>query len=271
MQKAFLYGANVHANGIRQHYIRYGGKGPVIVLVPGITSPAVMWGFVADELAADYDVYVLDVRGRGLSAGGADLDYSLNACAADINAFIGELGLRDVIGLGHSMGARHLVRAAHQGKIQRLLLVDPPVSGPGRRPYPATLASYVEAIALARHGATIDDLRRFTPTWSDEEIRLRTEWLHTCHEAAVIASFYGFQEDDIHQDIAALRVPTSLVTAERGGVVSSEDIDEIKSLCPGIHVTTIANAGHMIPWDNLPGFLIQVRGFLKEGVGFNAA
>ena len=42
----YLYGANVHANGIRQHYLRYGGKGPAVVIVPGITSPAVTWGFV---------------------------------------------------------------------------------------------------------------------------------------------------------------------------------------------------------------------------------
>ena len=34
------YGAHVHANGIRQHYLRYGGPGPALVLVPGITSPA---------------------------------------------------------------------------------------------------------------------------------------------------------------------------------------------------------------------------------------
>ena len=44
-----LYGAHVHANGIRQHYLRYGGKGSPLVLVPGITSPAITWGFVGDR------------------------------------------------------------------------------------------------------------------------------------------------------------------------------------------------------------------------------
>ena len=37
----FLYGAHVHANGIRQHYLRYGGHGPALILIPGITSPAI--------------------------------------------------------------------------------------------------------------------------------------------------------------------------------------------------------------------------------------
>ncbi len=34
----YLYGANIQANGIRQHYLRYGGQGLPIILVPGITS-----------------------------------------------------------------------------------------------------------------------------------------------------------------------------------------------------------------------------------------
>ncbi|WP_423056696.1 alpha/beta fold hydrolase, partial [Achromobacter xylosoxidans] len=84
----FLYGANVHANGIRQHYLRYGGadgaraERDALILIPGITSPAVTWGFVAERLGQRYDTYVLDVRGRGLSSADPGLDYSLDAQAA---------------------------------------------------------------------------------------------------------------------------------------------------------------------------------------------
>jgi len=105
-QTRLLYGANVHANGIRQHYLRYGGKGRTLVLVPGITSPAITWGFVADRLAETHDVYVLDVRGRGLSSKGPDLEYDLDTYAADVRGFIDALSLKDVVLMGHSMGAR---------------------------------------------------------------------------------------------------------------------------------------------------------------------
>ena len=47
--KTFLYGGHVRANGIRQHYLRYGGKGAPLVLIPGITSPAITWGFVGER------------------------------------------------------------------------------------------------------------------------------------------------------------------------------------------------------------------------------
>jgi len=52
----FLYGANVRANGIRQHYLRYGGNDgqrgerDAVVIIPGITSPAVTWGFLGASL-----------------------------------------------------------------------------------------------------------------------------------------------------------------------------------------------------------------------------
>jgi len=108
----FLYGAHVHANGIRQHYLRFGGTaGPrsdrdPVILVPGITSPAATWGFVAEQLGAHLDCYVVDVRGRGLSQAGAGMDYSLDAQAADLVALAHALGLDRYSVLGHSMGAR---------------------------------------------------------------------------------------------------------------------------------------------------------------------
>jgi N-formylmaleamate deformylase len=262
-----VFGAHVHANGIRQHYLRHGKRGArPLILVPGITSPAVTWAFVAEALAADFEVFTLDVRGRGLSEAGPHLDYGLDACADDLIAFAQALNLSQAVLMGHSMGARHGVRACRRDarRFERLALIDPPVSGPGRRAYPAKLPWYVDAMALARRGASVEDLRPFTPTWTDAEIALRAEWLHTCDEAAVLASYASFHEDDIYQDLAALNLPTLLMSAERGDVIREEDEAEIRGLNPAIQTIRVADAGHMIPWDNLPGFLAAVRPFLSE-------
>jgi N-formylmaleamate deformylase len=258
-----LAGGNVHANGVRQHYLRVGGAGPAVILVPGITSPAVTWAFVAERLASEFDVFVLDVRGRGLSEAGPHLDYGLNACADDVSAFAAAMGLERALAVGHSMGARHILRAAARGaRFERYVLVDPPVSGPGRRPYPTPLDWYLDALALARKGAGPEALRPFTPTWTDEQLAVRAEWLHTCDERAVIASFNGFHEDDVHPDFAMLRAPSLLVAAERGDVVREEDVRELQALNPGLLNARVPDAGHMIPWDNPDGFDAAVRAFL---------
>lgn len=225
----FLYGGNVHANGIRQHYLRYGGARTgrdAVIIVPGITSPAITWGFVGEQFGKQFDTYVLDVRGRGLSSAGDTLDYSLDAQAADVIAFAQALGLARFQIVGHSMGGRIGIRAARSSPagLTRLVMVDPPVSGPGRRPYPAQLPWYVDSIRLAVQGTDAEGMRRFCPTWTEEQRQLRAEWLHTCDERAMLASFEGFHADDIHADLPHVSVPTLLITAARGDVVLPADV-----------------------------------------------
>lgn len=259
-----LYGAHIHANGIRQHYLRYGGQGPAVVIVPGITSPAATWGFVAERLGRHCDTYVLDVRGRGLSQAGDTLDYGLDACAADVAAFAAALGLADYRLVGHSMGARIGVRVArrHPSGLARLVLVDPPVSGPGRRPYPSQLSWYIDSMRLARQGISVGQMRPFCPTWSEAHLRLRAQWLHTCDERAVRASFEGFHADDMHADLPHVTVPTLLMAAGRGGVIADVDIEEMQRLLPGLRTVRVPGAGHMIPWDDEEGFYAAFGDFL---------
>ncbi|MDM0020878.1 alpha/beta fold hydrolase [Variovorax saccharolyticus] len=264
----FLHGANVRANGIRQHYLRYGGKGPVVVIVPGITSPAATWGFVAERFGQHFDTYVLDVRGRGLSEASDALDYGLDACAADVAAFAEALALPDYQLVGHSMGARIGIRLARQNPqgLRKLVLVDPPVSGPGRRRYPSQLPWYVDSIRLARRGITIERMREFCPTWTPEQLRLRAEWLHTCDERAIVTTFDGFHQDDIHADLPHVKVPTLLMVAGRGGVIQPEDREELSRLLPALQVADVPNAGHMIPWDDEEGFYQAFGGFLGHAL-----
>ncbi|AWL06692.1 alpha/beta fold hydrolase [Massilia oculi] len=266
----FLYGGNVHANGIRQHYLRYGGAGgeraarDAVVIVPGITSPAITWGFVGERFGRHFDTYVLDVRGRGLSSASDELDYGLDAQAADLVAFADALGLDRYAVVGHSMGGRIGIRAAagRPRGLSKLVIIDPPVSGPGRRAYPSKLPWYVDSMRLAREGCSPQQMRDFCPTWTEEQLRLRAEWLHTCDERAVVASFEGFHADDIHQYLPALAQDVMLMVAARGDVLLAEDIEELRALVPGLAVSRVEDAGHMIPWDNEEGFYAAFGDFL---------
>jgi N-formylmaleamate deformylase len=283
MTSTFRYGAHVHANGIRQHYLRYGPAGSAasdtsgtprasIILIPGITSPAPTWGFVAETLGTWFDTYVLDVRGRGLSEASATMDYSLDAQAADVIAFAEALALGSESGqyalVGHSMGARIAIRAARSAPVGLAcaVLVDPPVSGPGRRPYPAQLPWYVDSIRQAAHGIGPEAMRAFCPTWTEEQLRMRAQWLHTCDERAMLTSFEGFHTDDIHADLPSLNVPSLLVSAARGDVVMDADVAEMQALVPHLLHVRVADAGHMIPWDNEAGFYDAISGFLKTNL-----
>jgi N-formylmaleamate deformylase len=266
VNSTFAYGGNVHANGIRQHYLRYGGKGPAVILLPGITSPAITWGFVAERLGQHLDVYVLDVRGRGLSESRDDLDYSIDGCATDVPAFAEAVGLERCALLGHSFGARIAVRVAsrYPDLVERMVIVDPPVSGPGRRRYPAKIEWYIESIRLMARGADHESLRPFLPTWNESQLRLRAEWLHTCSEKAVLDAYEDFHVDDMHADLTRLTLPTLLIVAGKGDVIRPEDATEMASLMPALSVVRVPEAGHMIPWDDEAGFMSALGNFLTS-------
>jgi N-formylmaleamate deformylase len=265
----FRYGGNVRANGIRQHYLRYAGDSvrsdlDPIVLVPGITSPAITWGFVGERLGRTFDTYILDVRGRGLSEASDALDYGLDAQADDVVAFAEALGLERYSILGHSMGGRIAMRAArrHPGHPTRLVLVDPPVSGPGRREYPSKLPWYMDSIAEAVQGMDHDAMRAYCPTWTEEQLRLRAEWLHTCDARAIRQSFEAFHTTDFHGDFPHVEQPTLLIRAGKGGVILDEDEAELRGLMPSLQSATVTDAGHMIPWDDEEGLYRALGDFL---------
>jgi N-formylmaleamate deformylase len=266
-ETTFRYGANLHVNRIRLHYLCFGADDPAedlppVIVIPGITSPAATWAFVGEVLGRTLRTYIVDVRGRGLSEGGAHLDYSLDACVEDIRQLAQALGLGSYALLGHSMGGRIAIRtAARDRHVVRVAFADPPLSGPGRRRYPRDLEDYLAVIRLARNGADAQALRRFSPNHAEEHLRVRAEWLHTCDEAAVAASYRGFQEDDIHADLATLKIPALFVVAGKGPLLPAE-IAEVRAILPHTIVRTVAQAGHMIPMDDLDGFIAATAEFL---------
>jgi N-formylmaleamate deformylase len=253
------------ANGLRHHFLEYGADGPALVVVPGITSPAITWDFVSVELAADYHVFTIDVRGRGLSDRGETGRYGLADYAADVAGLTEALALERPIVLGHSMGARIVAAfaALHPGAHGPLVLVDPPLTGPGRDPYPFPLEIYVDQLRAAAAGATADDIRPFFPSWTDRELRIRAEWLATCDETAVVETYENFHTEDFFGYWAATPPPVLFLYGLDSPVVTEAGLHDVLSTNPAARLVGVPGAGHMVPWDNLEGFLAETRTFLR--------
>lgn len=255
---------HILVNDVRLHYVWFcSGRRPLILL-PGITAPAATWEFVARRLALRHDVYVLDVRGRGLSERGADIGYKLDDYAKDVEQFVKQLDLTRPHIVGHSMGARIAVRLAstYPAVPGKLVIVDPPVSGPGRRPYPIPLEFYLDSLASVSNGEGFERMRKDFG-WSDEQLEMRMEWLPTCDRTAIVESHRSFHEEDIHGNMPSIKVETLLIYAEKGATVLPVEADEICRLIPGCKSRRIDDAGHMIPWDKFDEFIDAVNDFVN--------
>ena len=233
-----------------------GGLGRPAVVVPGITTPAGAYAFAARRLAATEaigDVYVLDMRGRGRSERSGPGTHRAGDYAADVLALIEHLGLVEPVLVGHSLGARVVAaaRVRTPGCSSAVVAIDPPMSGPGRRPYPIGLDRFVDGIHGAREGRGEQQAREHYPTWTDEQVRARGDWLGSCDEVAVVESYSWFHLEEFVTVWREVEPPALLVYGAESPVVTSEDVVELERANRRAASVAVRGAGHMVPWDNL--------------------
>jgi len=96
---------HVYTNGIRMHYyhaVRAPGK-PVIVMVHGVTDNGLCWTTLAEDLQKAYDIYMVDMRGHGLSDPFTDSDTG-TTLIDDVLGFVHAMKFGKPILMGRSMG-----------------------------------------------------------------------------------------------------------------------------------------------------------------------
>jgi haloacetate dehalogenase len=110
--------------------LRYGGKGPAVLLIHGNPLTHVHWHLVAPRLAERFTVVVTDLRGYGDSGkprGTADhSNYSFRRMALDHVEVMQHLGFDRFCVAGHDRGGRAACRMAldHPEKVLRLATFD---------------------------------------------------------------------------------------------------------------------------------------------------
>lgn len=236
----------VRNGSVRLHLLDYGGSGVPIVIVPGITSPAITTDFVARSLVDLGRPVVVDVRGRGLSDSGDS--YTLADYASDTLAVLD--GLDDPVVVGHSMGARIAAATAVRRPLRGTVLVDPPMSGPGRGPYPTTLEAFLGQLDEAVRGTTADEVARSWPRWPRREQELRARWLSSCSRTAIAETHRGFESEDFFDVWPSVPAPTTLLHGADSPVVTADGAKEAEATNPAASLVEIPDAGHMVFWDN---------------------
>jgi pimeloyl-[acyl-carrier protein] methyl ester esterase len=103
------------------------GRGPDVLLIPGLASTAEVWRGVADRLAGRRRLHLVSVRGFGdLPAGANASGAVMAAVAAEVRRYIAEQDLQRPALVGHSMGGQVGLRVAADagGRIGRVMAVD---------------------------------------------------------------------------------------------------------------------------------------------------
>lgn len=261
---------DIKANGLRLHYTRTGGEKPPVVLAHGFSDDGLCWTPVAEKLAADYDVIMVDARGHGRSDA-PKRGYGSAEHAADLAGVIAGLGLERPALLGHSMGAATALALAglYPGSVRAILLEDPPpfwISQPEGQPVRRRtgFADWIMDVKRKTRDELIAQAHGQSPTWAEAELG---PWADSKLRLSFRVLGRGkSQVVDWLATASQIRCPALLITADpdRGGLVTPEGASALKALLPQVRVAHIAGAGHSIRREQFGPYMDTVTAFLAE-------
>ena len=119
---------NVHANGLRLTYFERGiafkGKKPTLLFLHATGFHARVWDKIVDGLG-DFHSISVDQRGHGRTE--KKIITHWDEVIEDLTGLIETLDLKNIVGIGHSMGGHVLIGAASrmEDRFKSLVTIDP--------------------------------------------------------------------------------------------------------------------------------------------------
>ncbi len=115
----------VHVNGIRLHYLDWGGNGPVLLFLPGLGCNAHIFDEFAPRFADKFHVLGLTRRGHG-DSDYPETGYDIDTLTEDIRQFMDCMKIDQAILAGHSLAGVELSHfaALYPERVLRLIFLD---------------------------------------------------------------------------------------------------------------------------------------------------
>ena len=273
-------------NGVRFHYLDWGGSGQPIFFVHGGGQSAHTWDLVACQLRARYHCVAMDCRGHGLSDK-VDRWLGYAEQGDDIKGVAGALGLRDFALVGMSMGglASLAYAARNPQTIRALTMVDitPTINIARRQEGPAQMMgahpfdSFDHALDWAvknnpgrprvhmeyslRH--SLEEKPDGKWMWKNERRnRMRAEAPEDREKRMAATEL-------LWQDPPKIPCPALVVHGELSNVTSRADAERLAKLFPNGRVTTVPAATHTVQGDQPKALARELQAFLSEGASLS--
>lgn len=235
---------------ISLHLLTKGSRAGIpIVFLPGISSYSKSFAPILDLMPDDLYSLALDIRGRGKS-GWPKRGYRLDDYVGDLLNVVNALidNPNSPVLVGHSMGARMAAAFAsrYSSLISGMVLIDPPVNGPGQRSlYPFPVTMYLEQKAAVEEGR-MDAFRKFLPAFSEAKIQERADEYRNVSIDAIIESYESMLKEPFQAYLKAATCPILLLAAEHGDTIRDAELSVLKAINPRLRAEKVLGVGHMV-------------------------
>jgi len=230
----------IERDGVGLGYERIGAGRPTLLMIHGAFADRSAYDRQVEHFASAHEIISVDLRGHGESDP-APGPYSVAGFADDVAFVAHELGLRDCVVVGHSLGGLVAVEMAgrHPDVVSAVVTLDSPSLIPGwtdrfARPIDDRMADagfrdILEGfLRCALHPA--DDQER----WNRTMAAVRRMPDH------VVRATWGALEWDPEPALRACRVPFLYLDHGQPGF----DLSRVRSLCPQVASGQTVGAGH---------------------------
>jgi len=264
----------VSVNGLALHFLSGGPPGsPPVCFLHGGAAHAHWFDRVIPALGGRFHTVALDQRGHGRSAWATPAAYATEDFAADLLAFMGQLGWARMALVGHSMGGHNAMAFAawHPERVSALVIVDSRPSLPadrvdrmrerGQRPprLHATEEDAVRSFRLLPKETTADPallqhLARMGLTQTERGFRYRFD----------PACYANRKPADCWPLLPRITAPTLVVRGERSTILPADMAARIRDAIPQASLAEIPGAYHHVTLDAPEDVGARLDGFLRE-------
>jgi len=256
------------------------GKGPDVILIPGLASSGAVWDATVAQLSGRYRVHVVQVAGfAGAPVGGNGEGAVIDPLVEALDGYIRSAKLKSPAVIGHSMGGLTGLALArrHPADVGRLLVVD-------SLPFypllfsPAATVEMVKPQAVGMRDSLIampaesfdaqQTMSMPRLVKSPEGLKAALAWSKATDRSVFARAMYDVLMTDLRPELPAVTVPTVVLypfDAMMGASV--ERVEQMYAgayaALPGVRLERIDGAYHFIMLDQPAAFAAAVERFLN--------
>jgi len=245
------------------------GSGQPLVILHGLFGSSDNWVSIAGGLKDLFQVYLLDMRNHGRSTQSPVFNYP--AMVEDVYEFLGDLNLRQVSMIGHSMGGMTAMNFAleYPHRIKQMVVIDI-----APKTYPVRHQNIVDGLLsinlekIKNRQEADQQLARYI-----DQPQLRQFLLKNLHSDSNGIYIWRLNLPVIAQNLVNMGVgiqPRRQFTKPclfiRGGLsdyILDEDELPLKALFPRSQIQTIPDTTHWLHAENPTAIISAVRAFLN--------
>jgi pimeloyl-ACP methyl ester carboxylesterase len=256
----------VTVDGLRIHYLDWGAAGrQPLVLIHGLDRTAHTFDHLAPHFTARYHVLAFEMRGHGDSGWDREGRYLVDDHVRDLEGFVRQLDLDDVVLWGNSTGGRvaQVYAGMHPDRVAAVISED---VGPER---PRQIAdSYARRVKQEERGWATEEelvaqLRKSNPRMPEPNIRTWVRSGATRRNDGRMAwkrdpkLVNGFVATDLWRFVREIDAPILYVLGGASTIVPADTQEQLRTTLPRAQIVTMPGLGHY-PSDEKPDELIAI-------------